>query len=190
MTETARQDAQRNEARIVAAATRVLAEDPDATMQDIAGAAGLGRATIYRHFPTREDLLEAIAAAAIEELGRALSDGRLEEAEPREALRRAVAAILEIGDRYRVLVDGRGHMTAEAKAAAMADTFAPLEAVLARARSEGVISPAIPPAWARATLGALIKVAMQEAADGTLPREDAPRMIVDTLLGGLGGSAP
>jgi TetR/AcrR family transcriptional repressor of mexCD-oprJ operon len=184
--EPARQDAQRNVARIVAAATRVLAEDPDATMQDIAGAAGLGRATVYRHFPTREDLLGAIAVAALDELRQALSDGRLEEAEPREALRRGVAAILEIGDRYRVLVDGHDHMPSEAKAAAMAETFAPLEAVLERARSQGVIRSAVPLTWVRATLGALIRVAMQEAAEGTLRRADAPRMIVDTLLGGLG----
>jgi TetR/AcrR family transcriptional regulator, mexCD-oprJ operon repressor len=183
----ARQDAQRNAARIVAAATRVLAEDPDATMQDIAAAAGLGRATVYRHFPTREDLLGAIAIAALDELRRALSDGRLEEAEPREALRRAVAAILEIGDRYRVLVDGRDHMPTESKAAAMARTFAPLEAVLERAQRQGVIGSGVPLSWVRATLGALIKVAMQEAAEGTISREDAPRMIVETLLGGLGG---
>jgi TetR/AcrR family transcriptional repressor of mexCD-oprJ operon len=184
--EAPRQDAQRNVARIVAAATRVLAEDPDATMQDIAGAAGLGRATVYRHFPTREDLLGAIAVAAFDELGRALSDGRLEEAEPREALRRGVAAILEIGDRYRVLVEGHDHMPPEAKAVAMAQTFAPLEAVLQRARSEGVLRAGVPLAWARATLGALIKAAMQQTAEGTLAREDAPGMIVDTLLGGLG----
>jgi TetR/AcrR family transcriptional regulator, mexCD-oprJ operon repressor len=184
--EPARQDAQRNVARIVAAATRVLAEDPDATMQDIAGAAGLGRATVYRHFPTREDLLGAIAIAALDELRRALSDGRLEEAEPREALRRALAAILEVGDRYRVLVDGHGQLAAEAKAAAMAETFAPLEAVLERARAEGIIRGDVPLTWVRATLGALIRVAMQEAAEGTLRRDDAPRMIVDTLLGGLG----
>jgi len=184
--EAGRQDAQRNVARIVAAATRVLAEDPDATMQDIAGAAGLGRATVYRHFPTREDLLGAIAVAALDELRRALSDGRLEETEPREALRRGVAAILEIGDRYRVLMDGHGHVRPEVKAAAMAQTFAPLEAVLRRAQSEGTIRAGVPPAWARATLGALIRAAMQQTAEGTLPREDAPRVIVDTLLGGLG----
>jgi TetR/AcrR family transcriptional repressor of mexCD-oprJ operon len=184
--EAARQDARRSVARIVEAAIRVLAEDPDATMQDIAGAAGLGRATVYRHFPTREDLLGAIMLSALEELRRALSDGRLEEVDPREALRRGVALILEIGDRYRVLVDRRDHTPPEAKAAAMAQTFAPLEAVLERARREGVIRVDVPPAWTRATLGALIRVAMHQVAEGTLGRDDAPRMIVDTLLRGVG----
>lgn len=186
MTEAPRQDARRSVARIVEAATRVLAEDPDATMQDIAGAAGLGRATVYRHFPTREDLLGAIVLSAFDELRRALSDGRLEESEPREALRRGVAAILEIGDRYRVLVEAREPAPSEAKAAAMKTTFAPMEAVLERARREGLIRADAPPEWARAALGGLIKVAMQLVARGTLPRDEAPGMVVDTLLRGLG----
>ena len=186
MKETARQDAQRNVARIVAAATRVLAEDPDATMQDIAAAAGLGRATVYRHFPTREDLLGAIMLSALDEFRQALSDGRLEGVDPREALRRGMALILEISDRYRVVVDARDHTPTEAKAAAVAQAFAPLEAVLQRARTEGVIRPDVPLAWARETLGALIKVALRQAAEGTLSRDDASAMIVDTLLRGLG----
>jgi hypothetical protein len=97
-----------------------------------------------------------------------------------------MALILEIGDRYRVVVEAREHTPSEAKATAVAQAFAPLDAVLQRARTEGVIRADVPLAWARETLGALIKVALHQAAEGTLSRDAAPAMIVDTLLRGLG----
>ena len=55
-----RVDARRNYDRIVDVATTVLASEPQATLQDIAVAAGLHRATLHRHFRSREDLLVAL----------------------------------------------------------------------------------------------------------------------------------
>lgn len=54
----------RNRALLIAAARRVLAEEPRASMESIALAAGLGRNTIHRHFATRQDLLDAVGAEA------------------------------------------------------------------------------------------------------------------------------
>lgn len=54
-----RADAEQNYARIVDAAVRALEVDPDATLDGIAAAAGLGRATVYRHFRGRRELLAA-----------------------------------------------------------------------------------------------------------------------------------
>ncbi len=50
----ARRDAQRNHARLIAAARELLASDGvDVSVRDIAGHAGVGVATLYRHFPSR-----------------------------------------------------------------------------------------------------------------------------------------
>lgn len=62
---TSRQRAQRsdaldNQARILDAARIAFTESPDATVQSIAKAAGVGQGTIYRHFATREALLLAV----------------------------------------------------------------------------------------------------------------------------------
>jgi serine phosphatase RsbU (regulator of sigma subunit) len=59
-----RSDAALNRTRIVEAARHLLATDPDATMAQIAKAAGLGRGTAYRHFPTRDELVEAVRRQA------------------------------------------------------------------------------------------------------------------------------
>ncbi|MGA5037475.1 TetR/AcrR family transcriptional regulator [Streptomyces capoamus] len=55
-----RADARRNRERILEAAVRVFSEKgPDVAIDTIAKAAGVGSATLYRHFPTREALVEA-----------------------------------------------------------------------------------------------------------------------------------
>ncbi|MFT4125961.1 MAG: TetR family transcriptional regulator [Gordonia sp. (in: high G+C Gram-positive bacteria)] len=56
-----RADAQENYERILAAATRVIARDgTDASLSSIAAAAGVGIGTLYRRFPTRSHLIEAV----------------------------------------------------------------------------------------------------------------------------------
>jgi AcrR family transcriptional regulator len=54
-----RSDAQRNKDEILAAAVRAFTKDASASLEGIAKAAGVGIGTLYRHFPTREALVEA-----------------------------------------------------------------------------------------------------------------------------------
>lgn len=64
-----RADARRNYDALVAAAGQVFAEHgPDAPLDVIARRAGVGNATLYRHFPTRHDLLVAVAVDEVEAL--------------------------------------------------------------------------------------------------------------------------
>ena len=57
-----RADARRNRERVIAAARVVFAEQGrDAQMDDVASRAGVGVGTVYRHFPTKEALIEALA---------------------------------------------------------------------------------------------------------------------------------
>jgi serine phosphatase RsbU (regulator of sigma subunit) len=55
-----RSDALANVARIVQSAAELLAQDPDVSIGEIAHHAGVGRSTLYRHFETRESLVEAV----------------------------------------------------------------------------------------------------------------------------------
>jgi AcrR family transcriptional regulator len=59
-----RSDFALNRAKILDAARRLLADNADASVRAIADAAGLGRGTVHRHFPTREDLLDAVRQQA------------------------------------------------------------------------------------------------------------------------------
>jgi TetR/AcrR family transcriptional repressor of mexCD-oprJ operon len=181
-----RRDALRNDAQIVAAATRLLADNPEATMQDVADAAGLGRATVYRHFPTREGLTRAIELAAIAEVGAALADGRLEEGDPVEALGRAIELIFEIGDRYRVVAHNPRAGHSDEKRDTAEGAFRPMAALLERARRQGALAPEPPLEWVYAVVGAIIGAAFRQLALGTLTREEAPRVVMRTILSGFG----
>ena len=83
-----RADAQRNREAVLQAAIGLLGERPGASMRAIADASGVGRSTVYRHFPTREALLRALFARVLEESAAAgHRDGRQRPLRRRDAAR-------------------------------------------------------------------------------------------------------
>jgi len=80
-----RADARRNYEKLVAAAREAFTEkDSSASLEDIARRAGVGIGTLYRHFPTRTDLIEAVYVEEVEALCRSADDVR--DAPPWDAL--------------------------------------------------------------------------------------------------------
>ena len=80
-----RADARRNYDQLIAAAREAFTErDRSASLEDIARRAGVGIGTLYRHFPTRGDLIEAVYVEEVEALSRSADD--LRSAEPWDAL--------------------------------------------------------------------------------------------------------
>jgi AcrR family transcriptional regulator len=70
-----RADARRNYAKLVEAARAAFTEaDADASLEDIARRAGVGIGTLYRHFPTRQVLIEAVYVDEVETLSRSARD--------------------------------------------------------------------------------------------------------------------
>jgi AcrR family transcriptional regulator len=90
-----RADAVRNRDRVLAAARAVFsAGGPDASLEAVARQAGVGIGTLYRHFPTREALFEAVYRHEVQQLVD-LADQLEREAAPVEALRRWMRANVE-----------------------------------------------------------------------------------------------
>jgi AcrR family transcriptional regulator len=80
-----RADARRNHDAVIAAARKVMARDGlDAGMDEIARAAGVGVGTVYRHFPTKDELVRGLAADRFARLAE-LADDALESDRPWEA---------------------------------------------------------------------------------------------------------
>jgi AcrR family transcriptional regulator len=90
-----RADAVRNRERVLEAAKAVFsAGGPDASLEAVARRAGVGIGTLYRHFPTREALFEAVYRREVEQLGE-LAEQLKSEASPVEALRRWLRSNVE-----------------------------------------------------------------------------------------------
>jgi AcrR family transcriptional regulator len=99
-----RADARRNYDKLVGAARTVFAEQgSDATLEEIAKRAGVGIGTLYRHFPARENLVEAAYYDGVEEVcaKAALHKGE----EPWEALRSWLLELVSFASTKRVLAD-------------------------------------------------------------------------------------
>jgi AcrR family transcriptional regulator len=80
-----RADARRNYEKVLAAAREAFAEGGESTaLEEIARRAGVGIGTLYRHFPSRQALLEALYVDEVEEICR--SAAQLDDADPWEAL--------------------------------------------------------------------------------------------------------
>jgi AcrR family transcriptional regulator len=143
-----RADARRNRERLLAAARVAFSEHgTNASLDDIARRAGLGSGTLYRHFPTRHALLEAVAADAFARLRRE-ADELLEAAEPHEALVTWLRALIEYTTTVRGLAgalmacQGDESSALQPPCQLIDDTMA---ALLARAQAAGAVQPHVQP---------------------------------------------
>jgi AcrR family transcriptional regulator len=91
-----RADSLKNRARLLEAAAKIFsAGGSQASLEAVARQAGVGIGTLYRHFPTREDLFSAVYRREVDQLGD-LSDALSNEADPVEALRQWLRANVQM----------------------------------------------------------------------------------------------
>jgi TetR/AcrR family transcriptional regulator, mexCD-oprJ operon repressor len=180
-----RADAVRNRSAILDAAVDVLADDPSASLADVARRAGLGRATLYRHFPSREALRDAIRQEALARAETALAGARLDEVPARDGVRRAAEALVPLGVRFRVLL-AEGADADPDFIAARDRALAPLLALVARAVGEEAVDPAVDPGWAGMVLANLLVTAARAAGAGLIDPAEAGELVSRTLFDGVG----
>src|SRR5215210_2644759 len=103
-----RADAARNRELIIAAAAAVFAERGlDAATAEIAHRAGVGEATLFRRFPTKDDLIDAIIETRMEEVA-ALADAAASEPDPAVALERFMQDLVKQFSRDRGFFEAAG----------------------------------------------------------------------------------
>ncbi|MGK4584771.1 TetR/AcrR family transcriptional regulator [Kitasatospora sp. HPMI-4] len=140
-----RSHARSNRARILEVARRELGARPDATLDEIARAAGVVRRTVYGHFPGRAALLDALAEEASTALREALAATERPASGPEEAYARFLLALWPIGDRYRMLLSlARRDLGEERFAELLAPASAHCTAVLAQGQATGVFHRHLP----------------------------------------------
>ena len=169
----------RAEARryVLCAAARALAEDPQASIQDIAVASGVGRATVYRWFACREQLIEAIHAEVAAQADEIVLSRLAEGGPALERLLRVSRDIIALGDTYRFLA-AQGEMRKARRSGAATDA---LETHIARAQRAGELRSDLPAEWLSATFSGLLATACRELSRGDAAREQVAEMVGRTI---------
>jgi AcrR family transcriptional regulator len=174
-----RADARRNRRQVLDAAVALLAERPQATMQEVADASGLGRTTVYRHFPRRQDLIDSLFDDVLRDAGRTIEEALRAPGTARELLCSLGPRIIGIGDRYRFL---DAHPELRERALTAGDAVGnPLEQFLIEAQASGELRQDLPVSWMLTSLRGLGVVAMYELAAGRLTVDQAGTYLGETM---------
>jgi TetR/AcrR family transcriptional repressor of mexCD-oprJ operon len=176
-----RADAVRNRDVILDAALASLLENPQASMAEIAQAAGVGRVTLYGHFASREELIDALFERTINRAEAQLATLDLA-GDPEAALELLVRSSWRIVDAFQRLL-------AAAEQALSADRIRdhhqqPMQRVtglIARGQAEGRFRTDLPIAWLTACFYAILHAAAAEVRTGRLAEDDATTVIPATI---------
>ncbi len=180
-----RADAERSVARILDAAVDALASDPEASMAEIARRAGVVRATVYVHFPTREALIAAVTERAMSEVGQVIEAAEPERGDPADALRRVVTEAWRTLGRYHALIEINTRLPEAELRHRHHSVLATLEPMIERGQRAGTFRADVPAAWHLSMLMALIHAASAELRAGRLPAEQIQSALLATVLGAM-----
>ncbi|QCI63232.1 TetR/AcrR family transcriptional regulator [Phreatobacter stygius] len=174
-------------ANLLRVGAEMLARDPRASLDDIARAAKVGRATLHRHFASRTDLLREIGLAALTMIEAAVVAAQPSDGTPEQALRRLIDALTPLGVHAHFLLYAADLFDDPALKQADERITGLILPVVLRARRAGLIRADVPDAWIFASLEALLYAAWNAVQIGTVARNDAPRLVLTSFLQGVGG---
>jgi len=181
-----RADAERSISSIINAALEALASDPDVSMAEIARRAGVVRATIYMHFPTRESLLDAVMEHAVAQVAQATSDAEPTRGEPEEALERVLRATWQkLSDFHALLAINTSRLSAKElhrRHQPVMRLFVPL---IERGQKKGIFRSDLPISWHLAMIRAIVHAASGEVRSGRITEAEVEPAILSTVMSAL-----
>lgn len=178
-----RADGQASIEVILKSAEDVLDQNPMASIEDIAKAAKISRMTIYRHFKTREELLEKLTVESfIEAL---LTIDHFDKLAPfEEALKKLTFEFLKPSAKWRAIAT---HPRQSSKIKNLIHTFyQQVDSVIDAGVKSKKISKANNLTWARHVYLGLVSQAKRKEKSLNIDRQELSELIVTTFLRGLG----
>ncbi|MGW6689669.1 TetR/AcrR family transcriptional regulator [Streptomyces sp. NPDC054961] len=170
--------------QVLRAAAALLSRKSTATMDEVAKAAGIGRATLHRHFAGRDALVRALEELGIREFEVAFDHARLEEGTAIDALKRLVAEAEPNAELLAFLVTENQLFEGDQVNEGWARLDARVSALFKRGQQQGDIRIDLSPAWLTEALYGLIGTCAWAVMDGRVAAKDFQYMIIELLLGG------
>ena len=176
-----RVDAQRNREAVNDAALELLARNPNASMKTIAERSGVGRTTVYRHFPTRLDLVHALFERVVEE-SKSVTQAVIDvDASAADVLRALGPALIGIGQRFRYL-HGLRQLGDEVIAESTFDPDDPVRLYVIAAIERGEIRDDLPLQWILTTISATTSATLIEFHAGRMDAEHAGEVLGELFV--------
>lgn len=181
---------------ILDAAAALLAERGESvSMADIAEAAGVGRATVYRYFPSRDALLDALCKAGTAELSRLLDGADLDQIAVPEGIARVARAFVGLGSKYASLMPSGalgplGQQVAERNDVDLRQLIEPVHALLRRGMAEGILRDDLTAETLWSMLVGLLDVASERVTGDHVGVEQASADAVSIFLHGATRNTP
>lgn len=170
--------------QVLRSAAALLSRKSTATMDEVARAAGIGRATLHRHFAGRDALVRALEELGIREFEAAFDNARLEEGTAPEALKRLVAEAEPNGELLAFLVTENQLFEGDQVNEGWARLDARVGDLFRRGQQEGDIRIDLSPAWLTEAFFGLVGTCAWAVMDGRVAAKDFQYMITELLLGG------
>ena len=181
-----RADADRSVQAILEAALDALAGDPDVSMAEIARRAGVVRATIYMHFPTREALLDAVMEHATAQVAEATRQAEPERGEPEEALERVLLATWrQLSQFHNILQININRLSAKELHRRHLPITTQIVPLLERGQADGVFRSDVSALWLIAVVRAIVHVASTELQAGRLSEVEVERTMLTTAFAAI-----
>lgn len=180
-----RADAVRNIEAIVAAAIRLLSVNPDASVNEIAKAAGVGRVTLYGHFDSRAALIAEVVDRAIAHTDEALARVDLD-GDPRQVLGRLLETTWHLTHRFGALVVAASQaLPPEQLRHAHDEPERRVRMLLERGRGAGEFRDDVAIEWQVGVVQAILHGAFAAVHRGDITAEEAPTLVRETVLAAL-----
>jgi TetR/AcrR family transcriptional repressor of mexCD-oprJ operon len=181
-----RADAERSVQAIVPAALEALASDPDSSMAEIARRAGVVRATIYVHFPTRESLLDAVMEYAVEQVAQAMREAEPERGEPTEALKRVLLATWrQLSQFHSVLAININRLSTRELHRRHLPMTTQLVPLIERGQAAGVFRSDVSATWQIAVVRGIVHTASSELQGGRISAAEVEPAMLSTALAAI-----
>ena len=179
---------QRSDARqsvVLDAAIRTLAERPDASMDEIARAAGVSRQTVYAHFPSREVLIDTVTEQASAEFSALFDSLGLDQVPPPQALTRLLEVGWQVAGRYPFLW-WQPAVSSDKDEERHGPILERMVDIVRRGQASGDFDASVPAQWLMSAILALGRVTEDEVKAGRMTLDQATNAIQQGVLRLLG----